>query len=155
MIKKLPILLVVSFLCLQSFGQINNTKTYTDKLFSITYPNNWESSNENGILNFYPIDQSGAITISTYANFDLPLNDLKQSLLELTSSKVNLDSVKVINANNPIELYFECISNDIKWIAKAFKKGKNLIFITINSSPVIWEQKSNLFLDVLKTFTLK
>ncbi|MFT3912434.1 MAG: hypothetical protein QM737_23605 [Ferruginibacter sp.] len=145
---------LICFLC-PVISCAQPAETYKGKGFSLVYPKEWKTTDEEGILNFFPEDNSGAITISIYSNVNLSIADLKFGILEATGKDTSeVGNVKITTKADLTILYYECVSNNTKWVAKIFKRKNDIFFLTVNSTPVSWIEKKEMFMKVMDSFKL-
>jgi len=57
---------------IQTTGQTINLKVFKGDNFTLEYPADWQTSNEDGILNFYPKSNYGALTLHTIRELTFP-----------------------------------------------------------------------------------
>jgi hypothetical protein len=68
------------------FAQSVSTKVYESQNYSITLPDGWKVTNDNDIINIFPDNHIGAITISEYHGLNLPKEETKKFILALYQS---------------------------------------------------------------------
>jgi len=69
-----------------SFSQNLGKELYESENYSIAMPDTWKATNDDGIVNIFPTNEIGAITISEYHNLDLPKAEVKKFILALYNS---------------------------------------------------------------------
>jgi hypothetical protein len=141
----------------EAYAQNDKINTFKADNFSINYPSNWITTNDNGIRNFFPKDEYGAVTISKYSDVDLTLEMTKQFILEMNEVKDNPDNVVATKKNNFLEFNYEHIDhiNKIKWITRAIRKGNDFYLLTINCELSKWPSSKLTFLNVLESFRVE
>ncbi|MFY7845544.1 hypothetical protein [Chryseobacterium gambrini] len=68
------------------FAQSVPTKVYENDNYSITLPEGWKVTNDSDIINIFPGNEIGAITISEYHDLNLPKTETKKFILALYKS---------------------------------------------------------------------
>ncbi|WP_228448126.1 MULTISPECIES: hypothetical protein [unclassified Chryseobacterium] len=63
------------------------TTTYDSSNYSINVPDGWRSTNDSDIINIFPTNEIGAITISEYHDLNLPQAETKKFILALYKSE--------------------------------------------------------------------
>jgi hypothetical protein len=149
------VILSVVLLTQQSHAQTEKNKTYSNEHFSIDYPNFWEMTNEEGILNFFPKENYGAITVSSHSGIDYPIEKTRNFILDIYEIKDNPRNVKMTKKGNGTEFYYEHIDKNIKWITKAIRKNDTLYLLTINCDMPKWESEKHAFIKSLESFKIK
>jgi hypothetical protein len=150
----LNLLALIGLTTLQACGQQNKYMTYEGDKFTLDYPAQWHASNENGILNFSPFENYGALTLSHYSNIDFPLDKTKEFILEMNEIKDKPSNVKMATKGNITEFYYEHIDKDTKWITKAFRKSTDFYLLTINCNLNKWEENKDIFMKIINSFKL-
>jgi hypothetical protein len=82
----LNLLALIGLTTLQACGQQNKYMTYEGDKFTLDYPAQWHASNENGILNFSPFENYGALTSSKYPGGYLQMDKIISPLYILIFS---------------------------------------------------------------------
>jgi hypothetical protein len=98
-------------------------RRYEAKEFILYYPDNWRTCEENGIFNFHPDDDLGAVTISSYNDFPFPYEETKKHLLEMNQVTGSLELVKEVKKGKATEYSFEYFEGQTKWFVKGIRIG--------------------------------
>ena len=158
MMKK-PLILLTFLISFCSFAQKISTKTYDTDNYAITFPDTWKTTDDSGIINIFPTNEVGAITISEYHDLDLPKGETKKFILALYKST---DEEKKVKNNSGkkgyTEYYYEYFDEKEKsfWITKVYQKEKNLYLITINCEQKYWNGNyMKLFNEAFDSFKIK
>lgn len=142
-----------------SFSQTVPTKIYDSPNYSITFPEGWKLTNDSDIINIFPGNEIGAITISEYHNLDLPRTETKKFILALYKSEDNESKIKSKNGKKGyIEYLYEYFDEKDKlfWITKVFQKDKDLFLISINCEQKYWNGNyMKLFNETFDSFKIK
>src|SRR4051812_4693497 len=96
-------------------------KRYRGTQFELCYPDFWETSNENGILNFYPPDEEDAITISSYNPIPFRWSEMKKAMLEMNQCHGDPENVKMVEKYDHVEYTFEYLEDNNKWYVKGIR----------------------------------
>ena len=136
------------------FAQNENVKTYRGNKFTIQYPDNWQISNEKGIVNFFPQDNYGAVTISVHSGINFSLAKTKSFIIEMNGSKENPNRVKMTKQASVTVFDYEYEAKGIKWVTRVFRKNNDLFLVTINCDDIYWDANKDAFLKVLHSFKL-
>jgi hypothetical protein len=158
MTKRISLLLtfLIGFICL---AQKTATKVYDNPNYSISVPEIWKIMNNEEIVNIFPDNQVGAITISEYHDLDLPKNETKKFILALYQSMDDESKIKSRNGKKGYTEYnYEYFDEKEKlyWITKVFQKEKDLYLITINCQQKYWNGNyMTLFNDTFNSFKIK
>ncbi len=117
------IFLVTAFLtgCL-FFAQ--KAQVYDSPNYSINIPQGWRSTNDSDIVNIFPTNEIGAITISEYHDLALPKEEMKKFILALYKSEEPENKVKENRSKKGYtEYFYEYFDEKEKlfWITRAFK----------------------------------
>lgn len=150
----LKLILLLSFTIYQSCRQKDELLTYKGGKFTIEYPGLWQVLNENGILNFFPKENYGAVTISSYSNIDFPLDKTKEFILEMNNINDNPKNVKMTTKGSIVEFYYEHTDENLKWITKAFRKQNDFYLLTINCELNKWDKNKDSFIASMNSFKL-
>lgn len=132
---------------------------YDSENYSIAMPDTWKATNDVGIVNIFPTNQIGAITISEYADLNLPKEEIKKFILALYKSsdeekKIKTGSGKKGYTEYNYEFYDE--HEKIFWITKVLQKEKKLYLLTINCQQKYWNGNyMKLFNEAFETFKIK
>jgi len=152
------ILFVTAFLSGSLFFA-QKAKVYENPGYSINVPEGWKSTNDNDIVNIFPANEIGAITISEYHDLNLPKADMKKFILALYKSNDPEDKIKENKGRKGYtEYYYEYFDEKEKlfWITKAFQKDKNLYLVSINCSQKFWNGNyMNVFNETFNSFKIK
>jgi len=152
------ILFVTAFLSGSLFFA-QKAKVYENPGYSINVPEGWKSTNDNDIVNIFPANEIGAITISEYHDLNLPKADMKKFILALYKSNDPEDKIKENNGRKGYtEYYYEYFDEKEKlfWITKAFQKDKNLYLVSINCGQKFWNGNyMNVFNETFNSFKIK
>jgi hypothetical protein len=150
----LKFILFIGLTTLQACGQQNNMTIYKGDKYTLEYPVQWQTTNENGILNFFPTEDFGALTLSYYSDIDFPLEKTKEFILEMNEIKGNPENVKMIKKGDITEFSYEHIDKGLKWVTKAFRKKTDFYLLTINCELNKWDTNKVTFLKVINSFKL-
>ncbi|WP_185113781.1 hypothetical protein [Chryseobacterium sp. Leaf405] len=141
------------------FAQSVSTKLYESKNYSITLPQGWKVTNDNEIINIFPSNEIGAITISEYHDLDLPKAETKKFILSLYQSA---DDEKLVKSKSGKKGYTEYFyeyfdeKENLYWITKVFQKDKDLFLISINCGKKYWNGNyMKLFNEAFESFKVK
>lgn len=147
------------FLSICSFSQELPTEPYEGENYSIEIPDTWKATNDEGIVNIFPINQIGAITISEYHNLELPKNEVKKFILALYNSADDDKNVKSSGSKRGFtEYHYEYFDEkeNIFWITKVYQKDKELYLLTINCQKKYWNGNyMKLFKEAFESFKIK
>ncbi len=138
----------------QACGQKDKLTTYNGRKFTIDYPSTWQTTNENGILNFFPKENYGAVTISHHSDINFPLDKTKEFILEMNNIKDNSENIKMAINGDVTEFYYEHIDKNLQWVTKAFRKKNDFYLLTINCELNKWAKNKESFITVLSSFRL-
>ncbi|WP_228403442.1 hypothetical protein [Chryseobacterium sp. RU37D] len=134
-------------------------KVYESENYSITLPEGWKVTNDNEIINIFPSNQIGAITISEYHNLNLPKTETKKFILALYKSSDNEKKIKSKSGKKGYtEYFYEYFDEKEKlfWITKVLQKDKNLFLVSINCEQKYWNGNyMKLFNDTFDSFKVK
>jgi len=148
------ILALIGLTTFQACGQQNKSTIYKSDKFSLEYPTQWQTSNENGVLNFFPAENYGALTVSYHSDIDFPLDKTKEFILEMNEIKDKPSNVKMTTKGNVTEFYYEHIGKDVKWVTKAFRKNTDFYLLTINCDLNKWGTNRDTFMRIINSFKL-
>lgn len=118
-----------------SFAQSVPTKVFESDNYSITLPEGWKVTNDSEIINIFPSNQIGAITISEYHDLDIPKAETKKFILAMYKSADDEKMVKSKSGKKGYTEYFYDYLDEkekLFWITKVFQKDKNIFIISIN-----------------------
>ncbi|ASW74103.1 hypothetical protein IQ37_12970 [Chryseobacterium piperi] len=151
-------IIVLTFL-LGYFSFAQKTKTYENSSYSINVPEGWKATNDNEIVNIFPVNEIGAITISEYHDLAIPKEEIKKFVLALYKSNDDESKVKTNKGKKGYtEYYYEYFDEQEKlfWITRVFQKDKELFLITINCGQKYWNGNyMNLFNETFNSFKIK
>lgn len=132
---------------------------YESPNYSIAYPKDWKATDDSGIINIFPPNQIGAVTISEYHDLNLPKTETKKFILALYKSG---DDEKIVTSRNGRKGYTEYFYeyNDDKeklvWLTKVYQKEKDLYLISVNCSRKYWNGNyMKLFKEAFESFQVK
>lgn len=132
---------------------------YDSSNYSITIPEGWKSTNDSDIINIFPTNEIGAVTISEYHDLELPKGEMKKFILALYQSKEQENKVKENKGKKGYtEYFYEYFDEKEKlyWITKAFQKDKNMYLVSINCGQKYWNGNyMNLFNETFNSFKIK
>lgn len=94
------ILLISAFLSASLFFA-QKAKIYETPGYSINVPEGWRSTDDSGIVNVFPANEIGAITISEYHDLDLPKAEMKKFILALYKSQDPENKISLMKINCP------------------------------------------------------
>ena len=158
MMKKIIFLFSV-FVSVLSFSQKLGTELYDSENYSIEMPDTWKATNDEGIVNIFPTNQIGAITISEYDDLDLPKEEIKKFILALYKSSDETEKIKTGKSKKGFTEYnYEFFDEHEKifWITKVLQKEKKLYLLTINCQQKYWNGNyMKLFNEAFETFKIK
>ena len=156
--KKIIFLFSV-FVSVLSFSQKLETELYDSENYSIEMPDTWKATNDAGIVNIFPTNQIGAITISEYDDLDLPKEEIKKFILALYKSSDEAEKIKTGKSKKGFTEYnYEFFDEHEKifWITKVLQKEKKLYLLTINCQQKYWNGNyMKLFNEAFETFKIK
>ena len=153
--KILKLLILMALPVQFAFSQVEQLKTYTAERFSLQYPAIWIMAEENGIINFYPKEDYGAITVSFHSNIDFPLSRTKKIILEIMGITDDPANVKMTEKGDIIEFYYEHTIENVKWVTKAFRRNDEFYLLTINCELNMWQKEKMPFIKSLNSFKIK
>lgn len=136
-----------------SFAQSVPTKVYDSENYAITLPEGWKVTNDSDIINIFPSNQIGAITISEYHDLDLPKAETKKFILALYKSSDDEKKVKSKSSKKGYtEYFYEYFDEKEKlfWITKVLQKDKDMFLVSINCEQKHWNGNYMKLLKVLK-----
>ncbi|WP_228372399.1 hypothetical protein [Chryseobacterium daeguense] len=154
------IILVFSFLIGSlTFSQSVPAKVYESQNYSITFPEVWKLTNDSEIINIFPSNQIGAITISEYHDLNLPKTETKKFILALYKSSDDEKKIKSKSGKKGYtEYFYEYFDEKEKlfWITKVFQKDKDLFLVSINCEQKYWNGNyMKLFNEAFDSFKIK
>ncbi|MFN1217955.1 hypothetical protein ACKW6Q_13380 [Chryseobacterium kwangjuense] len=152
------ILLVAAFLSGSLFFA-QKAKVYDTPGYSINVPEGWRSTNDSEIVNIFPANEIGAITISEYHDLNLPKSEMKKFILALYKSEEPESKIKENRGRKGYtEYFYEYFDEKEKlyWITRAFQKDKDLYLISINCGQKFWNGNyMSLFNETFNSFKIK
>jgi hypothetical protein len=134
-------------------------KTYNspEGIYELEYPKSWILHREENILNIFPKDQIGAVTISAFLFKSQTNKDILQLLnkqfgLEKREIKVDLKKI-----DNTTIFEFEYLNEEDKryWIVVGKKGSKNFALGTINSTEKDMLNRRKKYYRILDTLIVK
>lgn len=141
------------------FAQSVPTKVYENDNYSITLPEGWKVTNDSDIINIFPGNEIGAITISEYHDLNLPKTETKKFILALYKSSDDEKKIKSKSGKKGYTEYFYEYDDDhekLHWITKVFQKDKDLFLVTINCTHKYWNGNyMKLFNEAFDSFKIK
>jgi len=156
--KKTLFLFAILF-SLSLFAQKSDTEVFESENYQITMPNTWKITNDEGIVNIFPSNQIGAITISEYHDLELPKEETKKFILALYNSS---DDEKKIKSNSSkrgfTEYFYEYFDEKEKlfWLTKLFQKNKEMYIVSINCQQKYWNGNyMKVFNETFDSFKIK
>jgi hypothetical protein len=156
--KKTLFLFAILF-SLSLFAQKSDTEVFESGNYQITMPNTWKITNDEGIVNIFPSNQIGAITISEYHDLELPKEETKKFILALYNSS---DDEKKIKSNSSkrgfTEYFYEYFDEKEKlfWLTKVFQKNKEMYIVSINCQQKYWNGNyMKVFNETFDSFKIK
>ncbi|MDH6253214.1 hypothetical protein M2347_002941 [Chryseobacterium sp. H1D6B] len=142
-----------------SFAQKAQTKVYDSQNYSIAAPDLWKIMNDKDIVNIFPDNEIGAITISEYHDLNLPKTETKKFILALYKSSDEENKVKSKSSKKGYTEYSYDYFDEkgkVFWITKVFQKEKDLYLVTINCEQKYWNGNyMNLFNETFNSFKIK
>lgn len=152
-------LLTAFLVSIYSFSQKLGTELYDSENYSIAMPDTWKVTNDGGIVNIFPTNQIGAITISEYHDLELPKTEVKKFILAMYNSAD--DEKKVKNTGNKkgySEYQYEYFDEkeNLVWITKLYQKNKDMFIISINCQQKHWNGNYMMvFNEAFNSFKIK
>lgn len=144
---------------LSLFAQKNDTKVLESENYSITMPDIWRATNDEGIVNIFPSNQIGAITISEYHDLELPKTETKKFILALYNSADDEKKIKSGSSKKGFTEYFYEYFDEkenLFWITKVLQKNKDLYIISINCQKKYWNGNyMKVFNETFDSFKIK
>ena len=142
-----------------SFAQSVPTTVYENQSYSITLPQGWKVTNDSDIINIFPSNQIGAITISEYHDLNLPKAETKKFILALYQSADDEKKVKSKSGKKGYtEYFYEYFDEKEKlvWITKVLQKDKDMFLVSINCTQKYWNGNyMKLFNEAFESFKIK
>nr|WP_314496355.1 hypothetical protein [uncultured Chryseobacterium sp.] len=147
------------FFSLLLFSQKSDKKFFESENYSITMPDTWKATNDEGIVNIFPTNQIGAVTISEYHDLELPKSETKKFILALHNSTDDEKNVKSGSSKKGYTEYFYEYFDDnenLFWITKVFQKNKELYIVSINCQKKYWNGNyMKVFNETFDSFKIK
>ena len=114
--------------------QKSDLKSYETSNYKISYRSDWLVSNDRGIVNIYPKDEYGSVTISFHSGITFPLEETKSFILEMNEIVDSPDKVKMEKTGELVKFTHDFINktSNHHWFTKAIRKGTDFFLITIN-----------------------
>lgn len=141
------------------FSQSVPTKVYEQENYSITLPEGWKVTDDSNIINIFPSNEVGAITISEYHDLNLPKAETKKFILALYKSSDDESRIKSKSGKKGYTEYrYEYFDDKQKlfWITKVLQKDKDLFLVTINCGQKYWNGNyMKLFNEAFDSFKIK
>ncbi|ASK32608.1 hypothetical protein CEY12_22085 [Chryseobacterium sp. T16E-39] len=152
-------LIVVLTLMLGYFTFAQKATVYDSPTYSINVPEGWKSTNDNDIVNIFPTNEIGAITISEYHDLNLPKEETKKFILALYKSNDEEKKIKSSKGKKGYtEYFYEYLDEHEKlfWVTRVFQKDQNLFIVSINCGQKYWNGNyMNLFNETFNSFKIK
>jgi hypothetical protein len=141
------------------FAQSVPTTVYDNESYSIKLPEGWKVTNDSDIVNIFPSNEIGAITISEYHDLNLPKAETKKFILALYKSADDEKKVKSKSGKKGYtEYFYEYFDEKEKlyWITKVFQKDKDMFLVSINCTQKYWNGNyMKLFNEAFESFKIK
>ena len=153
------VLMTTFLLSVYSYAQKLGTELYESENYSITMPDTWKATNDDGIVNIFPTNEIGAITISEYHDLDLPKTEVKKFILALYNSQDDEKKVKITGSKKGYTEYqYEYFDEKEKlfWFTKLYQKDKNFFLVSINCQQKHWNGNyMKVFNETFESFKIK
>lgn len=153
------VLMTALLLSMYSYAQKLGTELYESENYSITMPDTWKATNDDGIVNIFPTNEIGAITISEYHNLDLPKTEVKKFILALYNSQDDEKKVKITGSKKGYSEYqYEYFDEKEKlfWFTKLYQKDKDFFLVSINCQQKHWNGNyMKVFNETFESFKIK
>jgi hypothetical protein len=150
----LNLLALIGLTTFQACGQQSKSATYKGDKFTLEYPAQWQTANENGTINFFPVENYGALTLSIHSGIDFSLDKTKMFILDMNEIKDKPSNVKMAIKGKVTEFYYEHIDKNVKWVTKAFRQNTDFYLLTINCDLNKWETNKDIFMKTINSFKL-
>ncbi|MCY0977457.1 hypothetical protein PGH12_18985 [Chryseobacterium wangxinyae] len=141
------------------FAQKTDTEVFESENYSIVMPDTWKITNDDGIVNIFPTNQIGAVTISEYHDLELPKAETKKFILALYNSSEDEKKIKSSGGKKGYtEYFYEYLDekDQLLWITKVFQKNKDLYIISINCENKYWNGNyMKVFNETFESFKIK
>lgn len=155
---KLRLCALMAVLLLFSFTGTDTARTFETANFTIQYPDLWRTTNDDGIINIFPDNEIGSITISGYRDLNLNEEQTKMLLLKAIGSPENPEKIKVKKHRGSLtySYFYDDASQNAVWTAKAVVQGDLLYIVSIFCKKPYWNGNyKNLFLESYNSFKIK
>ncbi|MCD0479187.1 hypothetical protein LPB90_12025 [Chryseobacterium sp. LC2016-29] len=153
------VLMTTFLLSVYSYAQKLGTELYESENYSIKMPDTWKATNDDGIVNIFPTNEIGAITISEYHDLDLPKTEVKKFILALYNSQDDEKKVKITGSKKGYTEYqYEYFDEKEKlfWFTKLYQKDKNFFLVSINCQQKHWNGNyMKVFNETFESFKIK
>ncbi|WP_175622005.1 hypothetical protein [Chryseobacterium schmidteae] len=153
------VLMTTFLLSVYSYAQKLGTELYESENYSITMPDTWKATNDDGIVNIFPTNEIGAITISEYRDLDLPKVEVKKFILALYNSQDDEKKVKITGSKKGYTEYqYEYFDEKEKlfWFTKLYQKDKTFFLVSINCQQKHWNGNyMKVFNETFESFKIK
>ncbi len=149
---------IIAFFFLLSFKSADVTQKFETDNFVIEYPDLWRATNDDGIINIFPDNEIGAITISGYRELELNEEQTKMLILDVIGSQESAEKVSVKKIRGGKEYSYEFVDEKQKaaWKAKVIANDKLLYLVTIFCESKYWNGNyKNLFIESYNSFKIK
>ncbi len=132
---------------------------YESPNYSIAYPKDWKVTDDSGIINIFPANQIGAVTISEYHDLNLPKTETRKFILALYKSGDDEKRVTSRNGKKGYTEYFYEYHDEkekLVWLTKVCQKDKDLYLISVNCAQKYWNGNyMKLFKEAFESFQVK
>ncbi|MFL9833091.1 hypothetical protein [Chryseobacterium terrae] len=156
---KKTLFITAFLLSIYSFSQNLGKELYESENYSISLPDTWKATNDEGIVNIFPTNEIGAITISEYHNLDLPKEQVKKFILALYNSPDDEKKVKITGSKKGYsEYHYEYFDDkeNLFWVTKLYQKDKNMFLVSINCQQKHWNGNyMKVFNETFDSFKIK
>ena len=156
--KKTLFLFAIIF-SLSLFAQKSDTEVFESENYQLTMPNTWKLTNDEGIVNIFPTNQIGAITISEYHDLELPKGETKKFILALYNSADDEKKIKSSSGKRGFtEYFYEYFDEKEKlfWLTRVFQKNKEMYIVSINCQQKYWNGNyMKVFNETFDSFKIK
>jgi hypothetical protein len=146
--------LFVALLILPSFIQKAKDKVYRGKGFRISYPYNWEIAVQNEVVNLYPTENDGVVTVSTYTNMDMPDEEIPSFLFNIHHLDAADVQVMIVPNGDTTGFFFEHTRANMQWFTKAIRHNNEIYLLTASAAVNKWNSSKPVFLKVINSFRL-
>ena len=150
------IIYLIAFLALFSFKSSAFSQKFETDNFTISHPDLWRVTNDEGIVNIFPDAEIGAITISGYRDLELNEEQTKMLILDVIGSNESTEKITVKKTKNGKEYSYKFLNDKGIWIAKVVANGDLLYLVTVYCESKYWNGNyKSLFLESYNSFKLK